>query len=435
MDKVKKYYESSIEDDRLKKDKKHQTEYFITMEYLKKYLKNGMKILEVGAGTGAYSITLAKMGYDVTAVELTDKNVEILKKKSSSIPNISIIQGNAINMPYLKDESFDLVLCFGPLYHLDYQNRIKAMAECKRVCKYDGKMFFAYLSNNFAIMKCFDLFGNYISNSKVLDSDFKLHDDIFHFSDVTEMDNISNSIGIFRKEIVATDGISELVKHHVNSFSDKEFNRWKNYLLKTATNPNQLDYSEHLLYIAKKYKKHIIIAGASRAGKTTLAMKMDNLMYVHYKMDAIKRAMYEMYDKEKKHDWRSVSKVMIKLIEKVIDDNELESKQKEFFVFDTPYLYPDDLKFINRGKVLVIFLGYTDVIPEDKLKDIRTNDSKNSWTAQLSDDEMIREIKCNIEYSRVLEKQCAQNEFAYFDVSHNMVEVLKEVRTFIEEHV
>ena len=35
-------------------------EYITTMRYIEKYLKPGVKILEVGAGTGAYSIELAK---------------------------------------------------------------------------------------------------------------------------------------------------------------------------------------------------------------------------------------------------------------------------------------------------------------------------------------------------------------------------------------
>ena len=54
-------------------------EYITTMRYIEKYLKPGVKILEVGAGTGAYSIELSKKGYDVTALELVPRNVEIIK--------------------------------------------------------------------------------------------------------------------------------------------------------------------------------------------------------------------------------------------------------------------------------------------------------------------------------------------------------------------
>lgn len=434
MNKVKEYYERSVEEDRLVKDKKHQTEYFITMEYINKYLKTGMRILEVGAGTGAYSIILAQNGYDVTAVELADKNVEILKSKGEKLSNIQVIQGNATDLSFLEDSYFDMVLCFGPLYHLDYQNRVKAMLECKRVCKADGIMFFAYLSNNFAIMKCFELYGNYIGDSKVLDSQFKLHDNIFYFSDVKEMDRISEMIDIYKVSVVATDGISELVKANVNLFSEQEFEVWKRYLLKTCTNPYQLDYSEHLLYIARKHRKHVIVAGACRAGKTTLSKSLSDLGFIHYKMDAVKRAVYKVFDFDKKDDWSTLSSKIIQIVESIIDDNSADDSH-ERFVIDTPYIYPKDLVNIDREKFVVIFIGYSQTTPEEKLNIIRQNDSKNCWTNSVSDNEMLKQSEMSIEYSKVVKKQCKEIGFAYFDTSTNFTETLEEAREYIEENI
>lgn len=434
MNKVKEYYERSVEEDRLTKDKKHQTEYFITMEYINKYLKNGMKILEVGAGTGAYSITLAQEGYDVTAVELTDKNVGILSAKSEEIPNIKIIQGNAINLSFLEDNYFDMVLCFGPLYHLDYQSRIKAMLECKRVCKQNGIMFFAYLSNNFAIMKCFEFFGNYIGNPTILDSEFRLHDDIFHFSDVREMDKISEMIDIHKVSVVATDGISELVKANVNSFSEQEFEIWKKYLLKTCTNPYQLDYSEHVLYIARKRRKHVIVAGACRAGKTTLSKSLSDLGFIHYKMDAVKRASYKVFELDKKSDWSVLSSKIVQIIESIIEDNAADDSH-ERFVIDTPYIYPKDLANIDREKFVVIFVGYSQTTPEEKLNKIRQNDSSNCWTNSVSDNEMIKQSEMSIEYSKIVKKQCEENGFVYFDTSSDFTETLEKAREYIEKNI
>ena len=81
-------YTQYDEDKRLNEDRAHNMEYLTTMRYVQKYLKPGDKILEIGAGTGRYSITLAKMGYDVTAVDLTPKYVDIMKRKSKGLKNL-----------------------------------------------------------------------------------------------------------------------------------------------------------------------------------------------------------------------------------------------------------------------------------------------------------------------------------------------------------
>ena len=112
------YKEGYIEDDRLTRDKMHYIEFITTTSYIDKYLKSGDKILEVGAGTGAYSLYYANKGYQVDAIELVQANVNTMKTKITDTMNINAIQGNALDLSRYADESFDIVLLFGPLYHL-----------------------------------------------------------------------------------------------------------------------------------------------------------------------------------------------------------------------------------------------------------------------------------------------------------------------------
>ena len=110
------YYNKFNEDKRL--TRRHGYVEFVTsMKYIHKYLEefNNPKILDIGAGTGRYSVALAEEGYDVTAVELVKYNLGILKKKNSSV---KAYQGNATKLSRFEDESFDLTLLFGPMYHL-----------------------------------------------------------------------------------------------------------------------------------------------------------------------------------------------------------------------------------------------------------------------------------------------------------------------------
>jgi len=144
------YYNKFNEEKRL--DSRHgQVEFITSMKYIHKYLeileekrpKHEIKILDVGAATGRYSIPLAEEGYDVTAVELVKHTLARLKAKGSSV---KAYQGNAMKLKRFEDNSFDMVLVFGPMYHLhEKEEKIKALSEAKRVVKPDGTILVAYI--------------------------------------------------------------------------------------------------------------------------------------------------------------------------------------------------------------------------------------------------------------------------------------------------
>lgn len=135
------YYNNYDEDLRLIQDKAHSVEYITTTKYIEKYLKEGDRILEVGAGTGRYSINYAKKGYRVDSVELVNKNLEILKSKITKDMKINAVQGNAMNLDMYLDKTFDITLVLGPLYHLyNEEDTKKAISEAIRVTKKGGKI-------------------------------------------------------------------------------------------------------------------------------------------------------------------------------------------------------------------------------------------------------------------------------------------------------
>ena len=72
------FYRHYDEDGRLA-SRHGSVEFLTTMHYIEKYLRPGFRILEIGAGTGRYSHALARRGYEVSAVELVEHNIEVLK--------------------------------------------------------------------------------------------------------------------------------------------------------------------------------------------------------------------------------------------------------------------------------------------------------------------------------------------------------------------
>ncbi|MBO7634336.1 MAG: class I SAM-dependent methyltransferase, partial [Lachnospiraceae bacterium] len=104
------FYGKYDEETRLERSRKGQLEYFTTMEYIHRYAGKGTKVLEVGAGTGRYSVALAKEGMDVTAVELTKSNLDILRRNAEGLTNLTSYQGDALRLDMLADDEFDVTL-------------------------------------------------------------------------------------------------------------------------------------------------------------------------------------------------------------------------------------------------------------------------------------------------------------------------------------
>ena len=130
------YYNKFYEEKRLK-TRHGQVEFITTIKYIEKYLKPDSKILDIGAGSGTYSKYFQDQGHSVTAIELVKHNCRMIEEKG-----IKVYQGNATNIPFIENNSYDIVLLFGPMYHLiSNEEKIKALKEARRVVKDDGLIF------------------------------------------------------------------------------------------------------------------------------------------------------------------------------------------------------------------------------------------------------------------------------------------------------
>ena len=116
-------------------NRKHgSVEFLTTMRYVERYLKPGNRILEIGAGTGRYSHALARRGYVVDAVELVEHNIKVFQKNTLPNEQITISQGNALDLSAFSDNQYDVTLLLGPLYHLyTKEDKRQAIREAIRV--------------------------------------------------------------------------------------------------------------------------------------------------------------------------------------------------------------------------------------------------------------------------------------------------------------
>ena len=251
------FYEQSDEDSRLLRSRHGQMEYRTTMAYIHRYARKGSRVLEVGAGTGRYSVALAKEGMDVTAVELTEFNLGLLRENGRGLANLRAFRGDATNLERFPDESFDVTLVLGPMYHLYTPEEVhRAIDEAIRVTRPGGALLFAFISV-FAIMYANYCYGrwafgqeeNFTEDNKV--KHFK--EQLFTGYDVTEFEALFDGKPVEWIATAGTDGMLEPLEDRADfRFSDEDFDAFARWYLAFAEKRELLGHTNHLLYICRK---------------------------------------------------------------------------------------------------------------------------------------------------------------------------------------
>ena len=245
-----KYYNKFNEEKRL--DSKHNKVEFITaLKYINEYIKKGDKIIDIGAGTGKYSKYFKDNGYDVTAVELVKHNLKQIEKK-----NIKCYLGNAIDLSQFNDNTYDITLLFGPMYHLiSMDDKIKALNEAKRITKENGYIFISYCMNEFAIIKHGFIDNNILKEKNIIDDDFKINPkdtDLYSFVRLEDIDYLKDITNLKRIKIINEDGPTEYMKDSINKMDDETFELFIKYHLSICERKELLGTGRHILEILKK---------------------------------------------------------------------------------------------------------------------------------------------------------------------------------------
>lgn len=214
-----------------------------------------IKILDIGAGTGRYSVALAEEGFDVTAVELVKYNLGILKQKNSSV---KAMQGNALNLKKLADNTFDITLLFGPMYHLfGFEDKKKALSEAKRVTKPGGIILVAYCMNEYSvityafkerhIMECVEQ-GRFSDTFQTL----SLPEHLYDYMRIEDIDMLNEATELTRLKIISPDGAANYIRPFLNQLSDEEFELFIQYHMSTCERMDLIGAGAHTLDILRK---------------------------------------------------------------------------------------------------------------------------------------------------------------------------------------
>lgn len=259
MNLLEEYYNNTNEESRLL-SQHGQVEYLTTRKYIHECLSSFASpcILEIGAGTGRYSIPLAKEGYSVTAVELVPHNLDILRSKLDGTEPITAIQGNALDLSAFPDQSFDLTMLLGPMYHLyTFEDKIQALSEAVRVTKQGGYILVAYCMNEPTIIQ-YVFMGGHLK--EVTEMNSLLTDDwhcksepkeIFELVRTEDISQLNSRFPLDRIKLIATDGAAHYLSELIDEMDPDTFTKWMEYHFATCERQDLIGASNHTLDILK----------------------------------------------------------------------------------------------------------------------------------------------------------------------------------------
>jgi len=252
------YYTQYDEDNRLL-SRHGSVEYLTTMCYIQRYLGTGMRILEIGAATGRYSHALAQMGYVVDAVELIPHNIEVFQKNTQPGEQITVTQGNAKDLSFIDDNTYDITLLLGPMYHLfSKAEQMQALSEAIRVTKAGGIVFTAYCGNDATIVQfCFQrgMLKDERYRNLIDPVTFKAGSDpaeLFELYRKEDIDALMSHFSVTRLHYIGTDLATNYMRNTVDEMDDEMFETYLRYHFYACERADLVGASHHILDIFRK---------------------------------------------------------------------------------------------------------------------------------------------------------------------------------------
>ena len=252
------YYQNYDEDGRLT-SRHGMVEYLTTMRYIEKYLRPGMRIIEIGAGTGRYSRALAEKGYQVDAVELIEHNIEVFKQHITGNEPVRIFQGDATDLAAFETNTYDITLLLGPMYHLyEKDDQLKALSEAIRVTKKGGVIFAAYCNNDATIVQfCFqrEMIKTERYKQLIDPVTFKASstpEELFQLYRKEDIDELMSNFNVKRLHYLGTDMATKFIQDNVDRMDDEMFETYLRYHFSICEREDMVGATHHMLDVFRK---------------------------------------------------------------------------------------------------------------------------------------------------------------------------------------
>lgn len=182
--------------------------------------------------------------------------------------------------------------------------------------------------------------------------------------------------------------------------------------------------------VKEKFIKNIFIGGVARSGKGSLAelIKQNCKDYNHMSLDYFTASLKQNFPETNIKtsviigDSSPKLALLLSTVMNIINDKD------EKYIIDSAHIMPHDiLKYIDRDKWDVFFLGYPNTTAEEKIKIVLEKDSQFDWTHKKPYDEVYFRISNLVRISKEIQAECDKYGIKFIDTSVNFDEEINKV--------
>lgn len=175
----------------------------IFLHHLEEAVSKGNRVLDVGCGAGRYTRRLIELGAEVTAFDLSSKQLELCKERAPGAADYA--QGTVTDLSRYPDGAFDVTVCIGGAISYTFERDHEAMAELARVTAPGGRI----------VLSVMGLFGTVHSALKgILTLDPAVNERVFDTGVITRGDNVGHECKMYRvaelREMMTGAGLTDV---------------------------------------------------------------------------------------------------------------------------------------------------------------------------------------------------------------------------------
>ncbi len=261
---VQDYYDKTVEIEWTRMDR-HPLEFEITKKHIEQFLRPECTILDIGGGPGKYAFYFASKGHKVTLVDLSPNNIDYAngKQRELGITLEKAVVGNAVDISFIPADTFDVVLCMGPLYHLvDVTDRNKVIGECKRVVKKSGCIVFSFITvmaQTISLLKrnCekIDAWYDHLEHTirtGINDPDFDSGFTEAFFIHPFDIENYIAGNGLEVMKLAGAEGFANQNEESLMKLPKEKLRQWIEFTYKFTEDASILGSNQHIICIARK---------------------------------------------------------------------------------------------------------------------------------------------------------------------------------------